>query len=88
MSGEPHGQRRLVGYSPWGHKELDIIDLTLSLLFSWHLIHSKYSIYILVLFNSIDIEYLLCIIRTADDSIDTDTEPPDKGRIFKDKHKI
>ena len=19
----PHGQRRLVGYSPWGHKELD-----------------------------------------------------------------
>jgi len=21
--GESHGQRRLVGYSPWGHKELD-----------------------------------------------------------------
>ena len=20
----PHGQRSLVGYSPWGHKELDV----------------------------------------------------------------
>ena len=27
LSGESHGQRRLVGYSPWGHKELDMIDL-------------------------------------------------------------
>ena len=23
-SGESHGQRRLAGYSPWGHKELDM----------------------------------------------------------------
>ena len=23
LPGESHGQRRLVGYSPWGHKELD-----------------------------------------------------------------
>ena len=22
----PHGQRNLVGYSPWGHKELDTIE--------------------------------------------------------------
>ena len=22
----PHGQRSLVGYSPWGHKKLDIIE--------------------------------------------------------------
>ena len=22
----PHGQRSLVGYSPWGHKESDITD--------------------------------------------------------------
>ena len=22
----PHGQRSLAGYSPWGHKELDIIE--------------------------------------------------------------
>ena len=21
LSGEPHGQRSLVGFSPWGHKE-------------------------------------------------------------------
>ena len=23
LSGKPHGQRSLVGYSPWGHKESD-----------------------------------------------------------------
>ena len=29
---EPHGQRSLVGYGPWGHKELDTTEqLTLSL---------------------------------------------------------
>ena len=29
----PHGQRRLAGYSPWGHKESDMTEqLTLSLL--------------------------------------------------------
>ena len=22
----PHGQRSLVGYSPWGHKELDMME--------------------------------------------------------------
>ena len=22
----PHGQRSLVGYSPWGHKELDVTE--------------------------------------------------------------
>ena len=25
LPGESHGQRRLMGYSPWGHKELDTI---------------------------------------------------------------
>ena len=31
LPGESHGQRSLVGYSPWGRKELDIIEqLTLS----------------------------------------------------------
>ena len=24
--GNPHGQRNLVGYSPWGHKELDTTE--------------------------------------------------------------
>ena len=34
LSGEFHGQRSLVGYSPWGHKELDMTELlTLSLHF-------------------------------------------------------
>ena len=32
LPGESHGQRSLVGYSPWGHKESDTTDqLTLSL---------------------------------------------------------
>ena len=32
LPGESHEQRSLVSYSPWGHKELDMIErLTLSL---------------------------------------------------------
>ena len=32
LLGKSHGQRRLVGYSPWGHKELDMTEgLTLLL---------------------------------------------------------
>ena len=32
LPGESHGQRSLVGYSPWGHKELDTTEqLTLLL---------------------------------------------------------
>ena len=26
LPGESHGQRNLVGYSPWGHKELDVTE--------------------------------------------------------------
>ena len=26
LSGESHGQRSLVGYSPWGHKESDTME--------------------------------------------------------------
>ena len=28
MPGKSHGQRNLVGYSPWGHKESDMTDFT------------------------------------------------------------
>ena len=28
LPGEPHGQRSLVDYSPWSHKELDMTELT------------------------------------------------------------
>ena len=28
LPGESHGQRSLVGYSPWGHKELDMTKAT------------------------------------------------------------
>ena len=26
LAGKSHGQRNLVGYSPWGHKELDMTE--------------------------------------------------------------
>ena len=26
LAGKFHGQRSLVGYSPWGHKELDVTE--------------------------------------------------------------
>ena len=26
LPGKPHGQRSLTGYSPWGHKELDMTE--------------------------------------------------------------
>ena len=29
LPGKLHGQRSLVGYSPWGHKELDMTEATL-----------------------------------------------------------
>ena len=28
LAGESYGQRSLVGYSPWGHKELDTTEVT------------------------------------------------------------
>ena len=28
LSGEAHGQRSLVGYSPWDHKESDMTEVT------------------------------------------------------------
>ena len=31
LSGKPHGQRSLAGYSPWVHKELDTTERTCSL---------------------------------------------------------
>ena len=36
LPGESHGQRRLVGCSPWGHRESDTTEaLALSLLLFW-----------------------------------------------------
>ena len=29
LPGESHGQRRLAGYSPWGHKESDMTEFVL-----------------------------------------------------------
>ena len=28
LAGESHGQRSLVGYNPWGHKESDMTEVT------------------------------------------------------------
>ena len=38
LPGKLHGQRSLVGYSPWGHKEL---DMTEQLTFSFFHFHTK-----------------------------------------------
>ena len=35
LPGESHGQRSLVGYSPWGCKELDTNEWLMLLLFTW-----------------------------------------------------
>ena len=41
LPGESHGQRSLVGYSPWGHKELDMTEW----LFMQHA-HIRYSYFL------------------------------------------
>ena len=47
LNGEFHGQRSLVGYSPWGHKESDTTDqLTISLSLSYMWIIYPYTSYI------------------------------------------
>ena len=33
LPGESHGQRSLAGYSPWGHKESDMTEVTKHTLF-------------------------------------------------------
>ena len=35
LPGESHGQRSLVGYSPWSHKELDMTEATQHTLLLW-----------------------------------------------------
>ena len=35
MPGKSHGQRSLAGYSPWGHKELDMTELLSTAQHSW-----------------------------------------------------
>ena len=50
LPGKFHGQRSLVGYSPWGHKESDMTEqLTLSLFIFFMLLHvpSKIQIFFL-----------------------------------------
>ena len=39
LPGEPHGQRTLVGYSPWSHKELDTTEQLSTAYALSHLIH-------------------------------------------------
>ena len=35
MPGESHGQRSLVSYNPWGHKELDTTEHTILDAWGW-----------------------------------------------------
>ena len=41
LPGESHGQRSLVGYCPWGHKELDTSERYIQELKNWHLLLSE-----------------------------------------------
>ena len=36
MLENPHGQRSLAGYNPWGHKELDMKGMTEDEMAGWH----------------------------------------------------
>ena len=56
LPGEFQGQKSLVGYSPWGCKELDMTEkLTLSLTYAY------IDAYICVVFNSYEIAMILKI---------------------------
>ena len=49
LPGEFHGQRSLVGYGPWGHKELDMTErITLSLSFIVVTQRRKYQISVIM----------------------------------------
>ena len=61
LPGKSHGQRNLVGYSPWGHKESDMTERLHSLTQSWDdsfhncLIASPYSVNVI---PSLIIDYI------------------------------
>ena len=44
LPGKSHGQRSLVGYSPWGRKESD----TAEWLHTWHIVTDKTHLYIVI----------------------------------------
>ena len=44
LSGESHGQRSLVGYSPWGHKESDTTEATWHMYTNTHVYTSRWFI--------------------------------------------
>ena len=70
LPGEFHGQRNLVGYSPWNCKELDMTErLTLSLFFR----HSKAKFKINHESNSPEFHFLNCVEIKTDTQTQTET---------------
>ena len=63
LSGEPHGQKSLVGYSPWGHKRVrhDLVTKQQQYIYA----HTCIYIYILCMYVYIISESLCCIPETA-----------------------
>ena len=49
LPGESHGQRSLMGFSPWGHKELDMTELLGKTICCVHIFIVLYCIYFVVL---------------------------------------
>ena len=47
--GESHGQRSLVGYSPWGHTESDTIDVTQHVCMHTYYIYKYIYMYIYII---------------------------------------
>ena len=71
LAGEFHGQRSMVGYRPWGHKELDTTEL-LSLIFTFNVFkiqphYSRTSFpFIMIIFHCMHIpnfDYWLCLSK-------------------------
>ena len=52
LPGESHGQKSLAGYSPWGHKELDMTEHT-------HMMHDMVIATVTYIFNPHRLKFLL-----------------------------
>ena len=63
LPGKYHGQRSLVGYNPWGHKESDTTEQLHSCLHAT-LLHIKLNLF----FSHVNLSYINIIIRAAKES--------------------
>ena len=60
LPGKAHGQRSLVGYSPWGHKESDTPEVTEHIHTYMYVANIYYSVYIIYMYILLYIHYMCC----------------------------